>query len=244
MLPKLNKWFPLSEGDRTALLALPHKLRTLEPSQYVVREGDKAEHSCLLLSGYAFRQKIVGDGGRQILALHIKGDMMDLQNSLLGRADHNVQALTRIEIAMIPREAVLELTEQRPAIGRAMWHDTLVDGSVHREWTASIGRRDARARVAHLLCEFALRLQVAGLVEQNGYELPMTQEQLADCIGLTPVHVNRTLKALEADGLISRTKRSVRAEDWDKLARVGDFTSDYLHIDRAGHSIDPLEACP
>jgi CRP-like cAMP-binding protein len=240
MLPKLNKWARLDEDDRSAVLALPYMLRSLGPSQYVVREGDEAKNCCLLLSGFAFRHKIVGNGGRQIVAIHMRGDMVDLQNSVLGIADHNVQALTHIEVAFIPREAIVELAYARPALGRAMWHDTLVDGSVHREWTANIGRRDSRTRMAHLLCEFALRLETAGLGEQCDYELPMTQEQLADCLGLTPVHVNRTLKTLEAEGLISRTQRSVRIENWERLAKAGDFNSTYLHMDLDGRSIDPL----
>lgn len=112
-----------------------------------------------------------------------------------------------------------------------MWLDTLVDGSVFREWVANVGRRNSYARIAHLLCEFSLRLKVAGLGEQTDYELPVTQEQLADCTGLTSVHVNRTLKRLEAEGLISRRdSRSVTIGDWNKLADAGDFDSTYLHL--------------
>ena len=240
MLPKLERWVRFDDADREALVSLPHQLRRLDPSQYVVREGDKPAHCVLLLSGFAFRSKIVGDGGRQILSLHIAGDMIDLQNSVLGVADHNVQALSQIEIAMIPRGEILQVAAERPAVGRAFWHDTLVDGSVHREWITNIGRRDARTRMAHLLCEFALRLETAGLGEHTDYELPMTQEQLADCLGLTPVHVNRTLKALEAEQLITRTQRAVRIDDWERLARAGDFNSTYLHVDIDGRSIDPV----
>ncbi|MDB5693250.1 MAG: Crp/Fnr family transcriptional regulator [Alphaproteobacteria bacterium] len=239
MLPKLETWAPLDDDDRAALIALPYRLQSLAPTKYIVREGDRAEHSCLLLSGFAFRSKIVRDGGRQILALHMRGDMVDLQNAVLGRADHNVQALTEIEIALIPHEAILRLAADRPRVGRVMWHDTLVDGSINREWNTNVGRRDATTRLAHLLCEFALRLSFAGLGEQCNYELPMTQEQLADCLGLTSVHVNRTLKGLEANGLITRTARNVRVVDWDRLAAVGDFNSAYLHVDLEGRSIDP-----
>ena len=112
-----------------------------------------------------------------------------------------------------------------------MWLDTLVDGSIFREWIANVGRRDARSRLAHLLCEFSLRLKLAGLGEQTNYQLPMTQEQLADATGLTPVHVNRTIRSLEADGLIERrSARSISIGDWRRLAEVGDFQSTYLHL--------------
>lgn len=231
MLRKLELWARLTPGDKEALLALPHTLKTIEPTGYIVRDGDVATHSCLLRAGFVFRHKIVAEGARQIVSIHMAGDMVDLQNSLLGVADHNVQALTRCEVAFIPREAVREIAFARPAIGMAMWHDTLVEGSIFREWIANVGRRNARTRTAHLLCEFSLRLEAAGLGTQDEWELPMTQEQLGDCTGLTPVHINRTLKGLDRDGLITRSNRAVTVNDWKKLAQVGDFQSRYLHME-------------
>ncbi|MEA1013543.1 Crp/Fnr family transcriptional regulator [Sphingosinicella sp. LY1275] len=230
LLRKLELWAGFTPDDKEALLALPHTLKTIEPAGYIVRDGDVATHSCLLRTGFVYRHKIVAEGARQIVSIHMAGDMVDLQNSLLGVADHNVQALTRCEVAFIPREAVREIAFARPAIGMAMWHDTLVDGSIFREWIANVGRRNARTRMAHLLCEFSLRLEAAGLGTQNEWELPMTQEQLGDCTGLTPVHVNRTLKGLDRDGLITRSNRAVTVNDWQKLAQVGDFQSRYLHL--------------
>ncbi|HEX8644749.1 MAG TPA: Crp/Fnr family transcriptional regulator [Allosphingosinicella sp.] len=231
MVARLRYWAGLDEADEQAILALPYRAKTIERHGYIAREREKTTHSCLLVSGYAFRHKIVADGARQIVGIHMKGDLVDLQNSFLGTADHSVQALTEAEVAMIPSDAVRELAFARPRVGMAMWFDTLVDASVFREWIANVGRRDARTRIAHLLCEFALRLRVAGLGEATEYELPMTQEHLADCTGLTPVHVNRTLKLLESQNLIQRrTVRSVTIGDWRKLAEVGDFDSNYLHL--------------
>ena len=233
MLRKLTCWVKLSEADRAALLALPHAVKRIPQQGYIVREGDHPSCSCVLLSGFAVRQKIVADGQRQIVSIHVKGEVVDLQNSLLGRADHSVQMLTAGKVAMIPREEINRIAFERPAIGRAMWIDTLVDAAIFREWIVNIGRRDATTRVAHLLCEFSLRLKVAGLGEETDYELPMTQEQLADATGLTSVHVNRTLKGLEALALIKRnTPRRIVIGDWRKLADAGDFDSDYLHLDK------------
>ena len=141
--------------------------------------------------------------------------------------------LTDGKIALIPVQAIRTIAFARPAVGMAMWCETLVDGSIFREWTLNVGRRDARTRIAHLLCEFALRLEVAGLGGPAGYELPMTQEQLADATGLTAVHVNRMLGDLTKEGLISRSHRMVAIADWQKLAKVGDFNSDYLHLNQA-----------
>jgi CRP-like cAMP-binding protein len=231
LIRKLSYRTKLDEADRAAILALSFKTKTIERHHFVVREREQATHSCLMLSGYSVRSKIVGSGQRQIVAIHMKGEMVDLQNSLLKTADHGVQMLTTSEVALIPRQEIIRLTLERPTVGLAMWMDTLVDASIFREWIANVGRRDARTRIAHLLCEFSLRLEVAGLGENGEYELPMTQEQLGDATGLTSVHVNRTIKLLEAAGLINRANpRSIHIGDWRKLADAGDFDSGYLHM--------------
>ena len=231
MVRKLAYWSELDAVDEAAILALPCRTRKIERYAYIVRERERTTHSCLIVSGFAIRHKIVAGGARQIVAVHMKGDMVDLQNSFLRVADHSVQTLTASEVAFIPREAIKTLAFNRPNVGMAMWFDTLVDASVFREWIANVGRRDAHARIAHLLCEFSLRLKVAGLGTATDYELPMTQEHIADCVGLTPVHVNRTLKQLQAEKLITRTSsRSVTIGDWSKLAEAGDFDSTYLHF--------------
>ena len=231
MVRKLAYWADFDAADEEALLNLPYRLKTIERHGFIAREREKTAHSCLLVSGFATRHKIVVDGRRQIVAIHMKGDIVDLQNSFLGVADHSVQVLTKATVAFIPRESVKRLAVERPNVGMAMWFDTLVDASVFREWIANVGRRDAHTRIAHLLCEFSLRLKVAGLGEATDYELPMTQEDIADCTGLTPVHVNRMLKALETEKLISRrNSRSVTIGDWNKLASAGDFDSTYLHL--------------
>src|SRR4029453_3696931 len=194
LVEKLGYRVKLEEADRAAILAIPFKTKVIERNHFVAREREKATHSCLMLSGYSIRTKSVDTGERPIVAIHMKGDIVDLQNSLLEIADHSVQMLTASKVALIPRDEIIRLMFKRPNVGLAMWMDTLVDASVFREWVANVGRRDARTRCAALLCEFALRLRVGGLGETTRYELPMTQEQLADSTGLTSVHVNRTLK--------------------------------------------------
>lgn len=231
MLRKLRLWVDLSPEQEQALLDLPHSVSVIEKQKVVVREGDDISHCWVVLSGYCVRFKYVGSGGRQIVSIHMKGDLVDLHNALLGVADHGVQTLTACKMAKLPIEAIQQLSDKDPAIKDALWFDTLVDASIHREWVANVGRRDAPTRIAHLLCEFALKMDAIGLDPMH-YELPMTQDQLADATGLTAVHVNRTLQALEKDGLIERaTPKSVIIGDWKKLAAAGDFQSDYLHLD-------------
>jgi CRP-like cAMP-binding protein len=238
---KLEGHSPLEEADRAAIRALPHVSRTVDPATYLVREGDRTEYCGLLLSGFVYRHKLTGNGQRQILSIHMPGEMLDLHNIFLDIADHNIQALSRAVVAMVPRQAIHALAENFPNVGRAMWTDTLIDASIFREWVMNVGRRDSITRIAHLLCEFALRLEAAGLGNHQQYELPMTQEQLADAVGLTPVHVNRILKELGQRGLIIRDKRAITIEDWRKLRDVADFSSRYLHLDQGGglHSRQP-----
>jgi CRP-like cAMP-binding protein len=205
-------------------------MRKLDAGSYLIREGDVPTHCAVLINGYAFRQKVTGEGARQILAVCIPGDAIDFQNMFLDISDHAVQVLTRATVADIPRDALQRLVETRPSVGVAVIHMTLVEASILREWVVNVGRRDARARIAHILCEFAVRLEWRHLASTSGFELPMTQEQLADATGLTPVHVNRVLKTLENEGLISRQRRMVQFVDWRALQDVGDFSRRYLHI--------------
>ena len=231
MLRKLRLWVNLADEHEQALLGLPHKVEVVEKQRVFVREGDIVSNCWLVLSGYCVRFKYVGTGSRQIVSIHMKGDLVDLQNALLGVADHSLQTLTACKMAKLPIEPIRQLSDVQPAIKDALWFDTLVDASIHREWVANVGRRDAPTRIAHILCEFALKLDAIGL-EQMDYELPMTQDQLADATGLTAVHVNRVLQSLAKDGLIERvTPKSVLIGDWKKLAAAGDFHSAYLHLD-------------
>ena len=226
----LRLHFALPADDADAILALPFKPRTLEAQSYILREGDQPDRCAILIRGYAYRHKVTGEGSRQILSLHIPGDALDFQNMFLAEADHNVQMLTRGEVAEISRTDLECLIESRPSVGEAVLVASLVESSIFREWTLNVGRRDSRSRIAHLLCEFSYRLQAQGLSDGGDYELPMTQEQLADATGLTPVHVNRTLKVLQSEGLIKRDRRVVSFPNWERLREVGDFNPRYLHI--------------
>lgn len=230
LLRKLESWHPLKPDERRTVLELPHFLRNLEPHQVLIWDGDRPQQTCMIVKGFACRHKVAGNGARQILSIHMKGDLIDLQNSLLGVADHNVQMITAGTVAFIPVEAVREIAYRIPSVGMAMWYETLVEGSIFREWLLNVGRRDAFTAVAHLLCELALRMEKAELGHSASYELPLTQEQLADAVGLTAVHVNRTLMRLEEQGHIRRTKRHITIDDWHTLAKVADFQPRYLHL--------------
>jgi CRP-like cAMP-binding protein len=233
LVRRLESHSHLSAADRDAVRALPYTLRTLDPGQYLVREGDRPAYCSVIAAGFAYCHKVTGEGARQIVSVHMTGEFIDLQNVFLSVSDHNVQALTRLEVAFIPRAAVRASFDAFPGLAQAMWTETLIDASIFREWTLNIGRRDSISRIAHLLCELALRMEAAGLANDGGYGLPMTQEQLADAVGLTPVHVNRVLKELGKRGLITRDRRAISIPDWENLREVGDFNARYLHLDQA-----------
>lgn len=231
VLAKFRSRGPINADDETALLALPVVRRSYEPPAYLIREGTTDIRRCsFILSGFAIRHKITTDGARQIVSVHMPGDFLDLQNMFFDRSDHNVQALTRVDVGLIERDALVDLALARPNLGRALWADTLVEASIYREWLLNVGRRDARQRIAHLLCEFALRMAAAEIESEHGYEMPLTQEQIGDAVGLTSVHVNRTLKSLAADGTIQRNRRFIQLGDWERARTVAGFSALYLHL--------------
>jgi len=232
LLEVLELRSPLSDDDRKAILALPYTLKSLAPGSYAVREGEVPSGCGVLVSGFAYRQKLTGDGGRQILSIHIPGEALDFQNIFLNVADHSVQMLTRGHVALVPRADIQRIARSSASLGHAILVSILVEASIFREWILNVGRRDAKSRLAHVLCELAVRLDAHGLADDMGYHLPMTQAELADALGLTPVHLNRVIRSLEVDGLINRSKRDVSFPDWERMRDIADFNDRYLHLAR------------
>ena len=208
---------------------MPWSHRVFSRDAYLMREGEPTSTCSLLVAGYAFRQKLVDSGARQIISFHIPGEFLDIQNVLLSVADHNIQALTRASVAVIQKGPLMDLLGNRPPLRKAFWIDSLLDASVFREWVVNVGRRDARARIAHLLCEFAARVRNSGEADSEMFDFPLTQEQIGDATGLTAVHTNRTLQSLRKDGLINLSSSRLAILDWEKLCEIGDFNERYLH---------------
>lgn len=230
LINKLSLHGQVTAEDRVALFELPYSSRIFEAGSYLLRDGDITDHCTLLVSGIALRHKVSAEGLRQILSICINGEIINLEQAYIEISDNNVQTLTRCEIASISHAALRHLLVQRPSIARAFYVTTLVELSMSREWTLNVGRRDARARVAHFLCEIALRLDIDDSMTNKTFELPMTQEQLGDALGLTAVHINRMLKGLVRDGLITRSNYTFTILDWERLVRVAGFESRYLHL--------------
>lgn len=230
-LDRLLSRSALSAAERAAILGLPAHAAQVQAGRDFVRSGEKVDHACLIVDGIAGRFGQNREGERQITALHIAGDMADLHSVVQPRAGSALQALSTLTLLRVPHQALRDAAGRHPAILEAFWRDCMVDASVLSQWVVNVGRRDARSRLAHLLCEMAVRLMADRQPGAILFEFPVTQAQLADATGLTSVHVNRTLKSLRQDGLVFISDRIVHILDWDRLAALGEFDAAYLQVD-------------
>jgi CRP-like cAMP-binding protein len=226
----LESILDLSEDESDVLRTVNGTIKSVGPRQDLVREGDRPSECCLVLEGFAYRYKQTEDGKRQIFSFHIPGDMPDLQSLHLDVMDHSLSSLSACKVMFVPHETVRDLVRRCPRIGDAFWRETLIDGAVFREWILNVGRREAYERMAHLLCELYVRLKAVGLTNGDTYEFPLTQAEFGDALGLSTVHVNRTLQDLRGDGLITLRNGSVTVLNWDRLRQAGEFDPTYLHL--------------
>lgn len=232
LLLKLRARDEIGVIEEAALSALTGEVRDYPADKTVIREGEELDCSTLLLDGLMCRYKDLRDGGRQISALHVPGDFLDLHSFTLKRLDHNIMAMTACKVVLVPHERLKAMTEEQPHLTRLFWFSTNLDAAMHREWELSLGRRSAIARVAHLFCELLARYEVVGMVEGNSYALAITQTELAECVGLTAVHVNRVLRQLRERQLVEFRGARVTVLDRSGLERVAEFRPAYLYLDR------------
>lgn len=231
LLLKLRARDEISTVEEAALRGAVGDVRDLPSDKTFIRSGQELEESTLLMDGLICRYKDLRDGQRQIMELHVAGDFADLHSLLLKRLDHNVMTLTRVRVAMVPHENLKKITRDHPHLTRVLWFSTVLDAAIHREWMLSLGRRSALSRTAHFFCEMRIRLGMVGLAEEASYQLPITQIDLAECLGLTSVHINRTLKELRERGLVEFRSSRVTIQDLPGLERVAEFDPAYLHLE-------------
>lgn len=232
LLMKLRARDVMSDEEEAVLRDAVGEIHDLPPGKLIVRAGVTLSQCTLLYEGYVCRFRDLADGQRQIMELHVPGDFLDLHSFLLKQLEHNVGTMTRVRYASVPHEAIKRITEDYPHLARMLWFSTLLDAAIHRERILSVGRRSAVARIAHLFCELYVRLGVVGLTESETYRLPLTQADLADATGLTSVHVNRMLKKLRDDGMMTFRGGEVAIHDWPRLQRVAEFDDTYLYLER------------
>jgi len=233
LIRQLESVTDLKDRDRSALASLPLRIKTVSDKRDILREGSNTTESCLMLSGFAGRYKVVAGGRRQIVSLHLPGDMPDFTSVYLQTLDHSLVALTQARVGFITHEALRSVMRQNPNVAEALLCSAFIDGSIYREWIANVGRRTAIERIAHVICETFTRMRALGLAKQATFELPLTQGELGDVTGLSSVHVNRTLKELRSRGLIETNGKIHAILDWDLLQEAADFDPAYLHLKHA-----------
>ena len=231
LIRKLERGLRLIDGERAALESLPVRVEQIRADQDIVREGDRRESCFVLLEGVAAALKRTGTGKRQIMTFHIAGDIPDLQSLHISRLDNTVSTLTPCKVGFVEHDALVNLCARFPRITNALWRETLTDAAIFKEWVLNVGRRDAYAGVAHLICEVVTRMRAVGLVHDDRCAFPMTQNELADAVGISAVHVNRTLQELRAAGLITLARGKLHILDWEGLKQAGDFAPDYLYLE-------------
>lgn len=232
LLQKLATLVVLEDDEKQAIRALPLTIRIFETRRDIVREGEVISECCVILDGFACRYMLLPNGRRQILSFDTRGDLPDLQGLHLKTMDHSVGTLSPVRAAFVSHRALSEIALRHPRITGAFWRNTLTDAAIFRVWIVGIGRRPALTRVAHLLCELRMRLDWVGLGRDGVYDLPITQTDLADALGLSTVHVNRVLQDLRRPNLILLHGSNLTIRDWPALQAVGEFSPIYLHLEQ------------
>jgi CRP-like cAMP-binding protein len=235
LLMKLHQRDDIPAEEEEALRAIVEPPRAYAARKILIAENEPLERSALLVDGLLGRFKDMRDGQQQISEIHVPGDFADLHSFTLKRIDHGIVALTDCMVSWVPHTALAEVIERYPHLGRMLWFITNLDAAIHRAWTVSLGRRDAVERMAHLLCELQIRLEVVGLADPTGYPLTLTQSDLANCLGLTSVHVNRVLRDLRERGLVTFKGGHVTIANPAGLRELAEFSPDYLFLEKRPH---------
>lgn len=238
----LSRFVKLSAEERELLdRAVSQRVRQLGPRQDIIREGESPRVVNVLLTGWAFRYKDLPDGRRQILSFFIPGDLCDASVYVLNQMDHSVGTLTDVTFAEITPDEFEKLMNFSTNICKALWWSELVTVAIQREWTASIGQRTALERLAHMFCEIMVRLAQLGIETEERFLFPLTQIDIADAMGMTPVHANRTLQTMRREGLIEFSSKMLKVKEPEKLAELGHFNPNYLHLEQVRLDMGPQD---
>ena len=230
LVRRLRTTSAVTDEDIEAVNALPFSVREYPVDRNIVSDGQRATECCLIITGFCARSKTTSEGRRQILSLHIPGDIPDLMSLHLHVMDHDLSTLTPCTLAFINHDALRLLHRRQPNLADMFWRDTLIDAAMFREWIVNVGQRPAPARLAHVIVELRERLKVIGGVDDAGFEMPLTQEQIGEALGITAVHANRVIKQLRHDGIVELHRGRVTVLDEGKLLELAGFDDRYLHL--------------
>lgn len=230
LIRKLESLGKLTSGERESIEAMPFTLRKVGNGEEIAREGDEPTHCCLLVEGFLQRYSVLSSGVRQILSIHVGGDIPDLQGLHLQTMDHTLASVGPSTVALLAHADMLEVLRKAPRLVGLFWRDSLIDAAVARAWIKVLGGQEAHDKFAHLLCEIYVRMDVVGLTKDNSCPLPLTQTQLGEALGMSSVHIFRTLKTLRAEGLIEHKKGRLFILDWAGLKATAEFDPAYLNL--------------
>ena len=231
-LKKLKRRTELSSEEERAVHEAIAEIREVPADQVIVRSGEELNSSTVLLDGWMARSKDLAGGERQVTELHVAGDFADLHGFTLKRLDHDVVTLSNCIVGVVPHERLQRITEKFPRLARIYWFTTNIDAAITRELALSLGQRSAMSRMAHLFCELYARLDAVERARPDGYEFPLTQRELAECLGLTVVHANRTIQELRRRGLVELESRQLTILNRAGLEGLAEFDPYYLYLDR------------
>jgi CRP-like cAMP-binding protein len=219
----------IADEDVKEIEELPIVVRQFPAETPVVRDGERATNCCLIADGFCARSKTIASGKRQILSIHIPGEIPDLMSLFLHVMDHDLATLTPATLGLISHETLQRLHRRRPVVAEMFWRDTLIDAAMFREWLVNVGQRPAPARLAHVMLELRERLRIIGRQDGNNFEMPLTQEQIGEALGITAVHANRIIKQLRQEGIVELHRGRVTVLDERKFLELADFDGRYLH---------------
>ena len=230
---KLEQFTRFDPNERERLNELlTYPTQTWRRGQTIIDEGEKVRNIHLVLTGLAARTKFLEDGQRQIMAFLVPGDLCDVEVFVLAAMDHSITALSDVTCVLIPATVIEDLLTESSSLTRALWWSTMTDTAILRERIIDHGSRDARESIAHLCYEMLIRYRIVGETTDDAFPFSITQEDLADATGITPVHVNRTLQDLRSEGLIELRNKVLTVLDPKGLREVAQFNPNYLHLDR------------
>lgn len=230
LLFRLGHFMELAEADKQQLRESVMREARVDKGKDVICENERPDYVHVVTDGWACRYKYLADGRRAILGYLIPGDVCDVHIALLDHMDHAVSTLKPATFALIPRETVNHIFENNSSLAYAFFWASLVEESVQREWFVNNTGRPADKRLAHLLCEMQMRHRAAGLTRDNCIDFPLTQQDLADAMGITVVHTNRVMQKLRSEGLITYDNRLLTINDWEAMKQFGDFDPGYMHL--------------
>lgn len=231
LFTKLLNYGELSADEKQSLEDAVSSVKEILPDHDLVAEGTSPEHSCLLLSGFAARYNINLEGKRQITALHVAGDFVDLHSFLMKPMDHSIGAINTCRIALVSHTALAHITEDHPRLTRMLWLNTLIDAGTHRRWAFNLGSLQGHQHLAHLICEMYLRMAQIGATDPKGsFHVPLTQMILSECLAFSPVYTNRVVQKLRGQNAVSWDRDLIIIKDWDRLVQTAEFDPTYLRM--------------